>query len=62
MWDGDLADVSNIASHNDGYKFLLVLIDIFSRYLLIIPLKAKHHQNIVDGLKSIFQDDENLTP
>lgn len=21
MWDGDLADVSNIASHNDGNKF-----------------------------------------
>ncbi|XP_062567734.1 uncharacterized protein LOC134229972 [Saccostrea cucullata] len=55
MWDGDLADVSNIASHNDGYKFLLVLIDIFSRYLFIIPLKNKHHQNIVDGLKSVFQ-------
>lgn len=55
MWDGDSADVSNIASHNDGYKFLLVLIDIFSRYLFIVPLKNKHHQNIVDGLKLVFQ-------
>lgn len=55
MWDGDFADVSNIASHNDGYKFLLVLIDIFSRYLFIVPLKNKHHQNIVDGLKLVFQ-------
>lgn len=55
MWDGDLADVSNIASHNDGYKFLLVLIDIFSRYLFIVPLKNKHHQKIVDGLKLVFQ-------
>lgn len=54
MWDGDLADVSNISSHNDGYKFLLVLIDIFSRYLFIIPLRNKHHQNIIDGLKSVF--------
>lgn len=26
MWDGDLADVSNLSSENDGYKFLLVLI------------------------------------
>ncbi|XP_056002795.1 uncharacterized protein LOC130049366 [Ostrea edulis] len=55
MWDGDLADVSNIASHNDGYKFLLVLIDIFSRYLFIVPLKNKSHQKIIDGLKSVFQ-------
>lgn len=39
MWDGDLADVTNISSQNDGYKFLLVLIDIFSRFLFIVPLK-----------------------
>lgn len=43
MWDGDLADVSNLSSENDGYKFLLVLIDIFSRFLFIIPLKNKQH-------------------
>lgn len=49
MWDGDLADVSNISSHNDGYKFLLVLIDIFSRFLFLIPLKNKQHQSITDG-------------
>ena len=55
MWDGDLADVSNISSQNDGYKFLLVLIDIFSRFLFIVPLKNKQHGNIIDGLKSVFQ-------
>ena len=54
MWDGDLADVSNISSQNEGYKFLLVLIDIFSRFLFIVPLKNKQHQNITDGLKYIF--------
>lgn len=55
MWDGDLADVSNIASHNDGYRFLLVLIDIFSRFLFIVPLKNKQNQTIIEGLKSVFQ-------
>lgn len=54
MWDGDLADVSNILSENDGYKFLLVLIDIFSRFLFIVPLKNKQHQNVTDGLQSVF--------
>lgn len=55
MWDGDLADVSNISSHNDGYKFLLVLIDIFSRFLFLIPLKNKQHQSITDGFNLVFQ-------
>jgi hypothetical protein len=55
MWDGDLADVTNISSQNDGYKFLLVLIDIFSRFLFILPLKNKQHGNITDVLKYVFQ-------
>lgn len=37
--DGDLADVSNIASTTDGYKYFLALIDICSRFLFIVPLK-----------------------
>jgi hypothetical protein len=32
-----------------------VLIDIFSRYLFIVPLTNKHHRTISDGLKSVFQ-------
>lgn len=55
MWDGDLADVSNLSSENDGYNFLLVLIDIFSRFLFIMPLKNKQHQSVANGLKSVFQ-------
>lgn len=59
MWDGDLADVSNISSHNDGYKFLLVLIDIFSRFLFLKPLKNKQHQSITDVLNWFFKVDAN---
>lgn len=54
MWDVHLADVSNISSENYAYKFLLVLIDIFSRFLYIVPLKNKQHQNVTNGLKSVF--------
>jgi hypothetical protein len=32
-----------------------VLIDIFSRFLFIVPLKKKQHENITDGFKSVFQ-------
>lgn len=31
MWDGDLADVSNLSSDNEGYKILLLFINILSR-------------------------------
>lgn len=54
MWDGDLADVNNIATQNDGFRFLLVLIDIFSRFLFIVPLKTKKNQDIIEGLNRVF--------
>lgn len=59
MWDGDLADVSNLSSENDGYKFLLVLIDIFSRFLLIIPLKNNQHQSVTKISFSIWAKTAN---
>lgn len=54
LWDTDLADVSNLAQENDGVKFLLIAICVFSRFLWVIPLKDKKHNSIIDGLKEVF--------
>ena len=32
LWQADLVDVSNIVEFNDGYRFMLVCIDVFSKY------------------------------
>jgi len=39
IWEMDLADLSCLSKYNDKYKLLLNVIDIFSRYDWIIPLK-----------------------
>ena len=54
LWDADLADVSNISQHNDGYKFWLVVIDVFSRYTWVIPVTSKHHTNMLQAFKELF--------
>ena len=33
---------------------MLIVIDVFSRYLWVIPLKDKTHTSIIDGFKKIF--------
>jgi len=55
LWDVDLADVSNLASENDGIRYLFIAIDVFSRYLWVVPLKNKRHESIIDGFKEIFK-------
>ena len=40
-WSADLIDKSSLSKYNNNYKFLLTVIDIFTKYAWAIPLKNK---------------------
>ena len=39
IWGADLADMQLIRNFNKGFRFLLCVIDIFSKYAWFVPLK-----------------------
>jgi len=39
--DIDLMDMQSLAKENDNVKFLLVAIDVFTRFAWVVPLKDK---------------------
>ena len=41
IWGADLADMQLISKFNKGFRFLLCIIDIFSKYAWVVPLKDK---------------------
>jgi len=41
---------------NKGYKYLLMVIDVFSKYGWIIPLKDKKGETVMNAFKTIFND------
>jgi len=51
----DLADLSSLSKY-DKYKYLLNVIDIFSRYAWSVRLKDKTGTSITSALKSLLQD------
>ena len=55
QFDADLADMTSISRYNKGVKYLLVVIDIFSRYLWVESLKNKTTKEVVNGFKKIFK-------
>ena len=55
LWQCDLADMSNISRQNNGVKFLLVCIDVLSRFLFIRPLKNKTAEAVNKAFFDIFQ-------
>ena len=48
IWGADLAHMTLISKFNKGIKYLLCVIDLFSRYSWVIPLKNKKGQSIKD--------------
>ena len=41
IWTADQVDMSPYSRSNSGYKYLLTVIDVFSKYGWIVPLKTK---------------------
>ena len=50
-----------ISKFNKGFRFLLCVIDIFSKYASVILLKCKNGVSIVNGFQKIL-DDSNRKP
>ena len=55
QFDADLASLVYYADQNDGYKYLLVVIDIFSCYAWVQPLKDKTATQIVNAFNEILR-------
>ena len=43
-----------ISKFNKGFRFLLCVIDIFSKYAWVVPLKDKKSVSIVDAFQKIL--------
>ena len=41
IWGIDLADMHSLSKYNKGIKYLICVIDLFSKYAWVIPLKDK---------------------
>ena len=55
----DLIDMSKLAKYNNGIKFLMYFIDIYSKKITVIKLRDKNKDSILEGLKYFFELDDN---
>ena len=56
IWGVDLADMQLLIKFNKGFRFVLCVIDIFSKYAWVIPLRDKKGLSIVNAFQIILQD------
>ena len=55
IWGVDLADMQSLSRKNKGIKYLLCAIDLFSKYVFVIPLKDKKGISIVHAFNKIIK-------
>ena len=55
IFAADLVDMQAFSKFNNGVKYLLTVIDVFSRYGWMVPLKTKTGLEVANALKKIFQ-------
>ena len=56
IWAADLVDMQQFSRWNKGYKYLFMVIDVFSKYGWIVPLKDKRGETVTDAFKTIFKE------
>jgi Integrase core domain/Chromo (CHRromatin Organisation MOdifier) domain len=61
QWQADLADMRNISRNNNGYKYILTVIDVFSKYAYARPLKSKKPEDVIEAFQDIFKLDQPLS-
>lgn len=55
VWEADLVDLQKIKSYNKQMRYLLNVIDVFSKYAWSIPIKTKSGDSIVKAFASILK-------
>lgn len=55
LWQADLIDMQSHSKQNKGYKFVLIVIDTFTKYVWVEPLKNKTGNEVVKCMSNILK-------
>lgn len=53
-WQMDLIDMQKLSKMNQNYKYILAIIDIFSKFAYTLPVKSKNGEEIAQTLETLL--------
>ena len=54
-WQADLCDVQKIQKHNDGYNYILTVIDVLSKFAWAVPIRNKKPETVAQAFDKILK-------
>jgi len=55
LWQADIVDMQELATKNKGYKYILTVIDTFSKVAYAFPLKTKSGVEVTQAFRGLFK-------
>ncbi len=55
QWQADLADMTELAKFNNDYRYLLTVVDCFSKFAWVVPVKKKDAPSMLEAFKQLFR-------
>ena len=62
IWGADLLIMTKYANENNGFKYILNVIDCFSKYAWSVPLKTKFAIDVAEAFEKILLESEPRKP
>lgn len=62
LWESDLADLSMFAKENDGVKFIMVVIDVFTKYAWVECILNKNASTVTTAFKRVLDRADGRRP
>ena len=56
IWAADLIDMQAFSKDNNGIKYILIVIDVFSKFVWIVPLKLKTGQEVANAFSRMLKE------
>lgn len=62
VWEADLIQLTSLKNYNDGVSYILVVINVLSKFVWVEPLRDKTSQAVTAGFKKILVKNKNRFP
>ena len=56
IWSADLVEMQDFSKDNDGFRYLLTVIDVMSKYAWAVPLQDKTGKSVATAFEKIMQE------
>ena len=59
LWQADLIEYISYSSENKGYKYVLVVINCFSKKVWTVPLKTKSAKHVTEAMELVLHNNKS---